>query len=43
VLVSEAARRFKKAGDILGFKVLEHIIIGDGEYLSFVERGGAVD
>lgn len=32
-------RRLKEAGDILGIKVLDHIIIGDGEYLSFVERG----
>src|SRR6266571_3163060 len=32
-------RRLKEAGDILGLKVLDHIIIGDGEYLSFVERG----
>jgi len=32
-------RRLKEAGDICGLKVLDHIIIGDGEYLSFVERG----
>lgn len=32
-------RRLKEAGDILGIKVLDHIIVGDGEYLSFVERG----
>ena len=32
-------RRLKEAGEILGIKVLDHIIIGDGEYLSFVERG----
>jgi DNA repair protein RadC len=32
-------RRLKEAGDIMGIKVLDHIIIGDGEYLSFVERG----
>ncbi len=31
-------RRLKEAGDILSIKVLDHIIIGDGEYLSFVER-----
>jgi DNA repair protein RadC len=31
-------RRLKEAGDLLGIKVLDHIIIGDG-YLSFVERG----
>ena len=32
-------RRLKEAGEILSIKVLDHIIIGDGEYLSFVERG----
>ena len=32
-------RRLKEAGEIMGIKVLDHIIIGDGEYLSFVERG----
>lgn len=32
-------RRLKEAGDICGVKILDHIIIGDGEYLSFVERG----
>ena len=32
-------RRLKEAGEIMGIKVLDHIIIGSGEYLSFVERG----
>ena len=32
-------RRLREAGDIMGIKVLDHIIIGDGEYVSFVERG----
>lgn len=32
-------RRLKEAGEILGLKVLDHIIIGQDEYLSFVERG----
>lgn len=32
-------RRLKEAGEIISIKVLDHIIIGDGEYLSFVERG----
>jgi len=34
-------RRLREAGEILGIKVLDHIIVGDGtdEYLSFVERG----
>jgi DNA repair protein RadC len=32
-------RRLKEAGEIMGMKILDHVIIGDGEYLSFVERG----
>jgi DNA repair protein RadC len=32
-------RRLKEAGDICGIKVLDHIIIGEDQYLSFVERG----
>jgi DNA repair protein RadC len=32
-------RRLKEAGEIMGIKILDHIIIGDNEYLSFVERG----
>lgn len=32
-------RRLKEAGEVMGIKILDHIIVGDGEYLSFVERG----
>jgi len=32
-------RRLKEGGELLGLKVLDHIIIGEGDYLSFVERG----
>lgn len=32
-------KRLQEAGEILGIKVLDHIIIGDGAYLSFVESG----
>lgn len=32
-------RRLKEAGEIMGITVLDHIIIGDGAYVSFVERG----
>ena len=32
-------RRLKEAGDLIGIAVLDHIIIGDGQYVSFVERG----
>lgn len=32
-------RRLKECGDLMGIKLLDHIIIGHDEYLSFVERG----
>jgi DNA repair protein RadC len=32
-------RRLKEAGEVMGIRVLDHIIIGDGDFLSFVERG----
>ncbi len=35
----EITRRLKEAGDLLGIRVLDHIIIGDGSYFSFVESG----
>lgn len=35
----EITRRLKEAGEILGVRVLDHIIIGDGSYYSFVESG----
>lgn len=35
----EITKRLKEAGDILGMKVLDHVIVGDGTYVSFVERG----
>lgn len=34
----EVTRRLREAGDMIGIKVLDHIIIGD-TYNSFVERG----
>jgi DNA repair protein RadC len=36
---TEITRRLKDAGELLGIKVLDHIIIGDGTFLSFVDRG----
>jgi DNA repair protein RadC len=30
--------RLKEAGDILGIQVIDHVIIGDGRYVSFKER-----
>lgn len=35
----ETTKRLVSAGDILGIKVLDHIVIGNGRYLSFKERG----
>jgi DNA repair protein RadC len=32
-------QRLVQAGDLLGIKVLDHIIIGDGAYISFADRG----
>lgn len=34
----DITRRIKEAGELLGIKLLDHIIIGDS-YLSFVEQG----
>jgi DNA repair protein RadC len=31
--------RLKSAGDILGIRVLDHIIVGDGRYISMKEKG----
>lgn len=31
--------RLKEAGEIMGIKVLDHIIIGDGQFVSFVQQG----
>lgn len=35
----EVTKRIVEAGDIIGIKVLDHIIVGDGSYLSFKEQG----
>ena len=32
-------KRFKEVGELLGIRLLDHIIIGGNEYLSFAERG----
>lgn len=32
-------RRIKEAGDLLGVKLLDHIIIGDGRFVSLKEQG----
>ncbi|MGE5632198.1 MAG: RadC family protein [Caulobacteraceae bacterium] len=31
--------RLKEAGEVLGIRVLDHVIIGDGRYISLKERG----
>ncbi|HOJ11435.1 MAG TPA: DNA repair protein RadC [Clostridiales bacterium] len=35
----ETTRKLLSAGDVLGIKVLDHIIIGDGVYISLKEKG----
>jgi DNA repair protein RadC len=35
----ETTERLANAGSILGIKVLDHIVIGDGRYISFKEQG----
>lgn len=32
-------RRLKEAGDLLGIRVIDHIVIGDGRYRSFADAG----
>lgn len=35
----DITNRLKKAGEILGIEVIDHIIIGDGTWTSFREKG----
>lgn len=35
----EISKRLKDASEILGIKLLDHIVIGEDEFTSFVERG----
>lgn len=35
----EITKRLKETGEVLGIKVLDHIVIGDGRYFSFSDRG----
>ena len=35
----EITKRLKDAGDILGIGVMDHVIIGNGEYYSFADKG----
>jgi DNA repair protein RadC len=31
--------RLVSAGDVLGIRVLDHLIVGDGHYVSFADQG----
>ncbi len=35
----EITDRLRRAGELMGVRVLDHIIIGNGSYVSFVDRG----
>jgi len=35
----EITRRLKEAGELLGIRLLDHVIVGDNSYLSFTESG----
>jgi DNA repair protein RadC len=38
----ELTARLVAAGEVLGIEVLDHIIIGDGKYVSFADQGWIV-
>jgi DNA repair protein RadC len=35
----EITRRLKEVGDVMGVRVLDHVVIGQGRYFSFSDRG----
>jgi DNA repair protein RadC len=35
----EITRRLREVGEIMGVRVLDHIVVGDGRYVSFVDDG----
>jgi hypothetical protein len=35
----ELTRRLKETGDMLGIRVLDHVVLGDGRMFSFSDRG----
>ena len=35
----EITRRIKEASEIIGIKLLDHVVVSDSEFTSFVERG----
>lgn len=32
-------KRLSEVGELIGIRILDHVIVGDGQYVSFVERG----
>ena len=39
----ELTRRLTEAGRIMGIRVLDHVVVGDGRYFSFADRGLEID
>ncbi len=35
----DVTRRLSEVGDLVGIQVLDHVVIGDGRYVSFADRG----
>ncbi|MBE9487089.1 MAG: hypothetical protein IMY82_07965, partial [Chloroflexi bacterium] len=35
----EITSRLKQIGDLMGVRVLDHIIVGNGDYVSLADRG----
>ncbi|HLF85754.1 MAG TPA: JAB domain-containing protein, partial [Nitrospiria bacterium] len=35
----ELTKRLVSAGNILGIKLLDHIIVGDGQFVSLLDKG----
>ncbi len=35
----EITRRLREVGDIMGVRVLDHVVIGKGRFVSFVDDG----
>ena len=35
----EITRRLKEVGDMMGIRVLDHVVIGHDDYFSFSDRG----
>ena len=35
----EITRRFREVGEMMGVRVLDHVVIGKGRYVSFVDDG----